>query len=262
MHDTYLSDIFSEPAAIPPEVQHQVPGEKQVFPYLGSEYIYKYKYRLHTIMVQFGPGYMFLPGVRSSGLEFRKRTRPNPGSELGFGERTWPYTGSAPGQTQSSEFGLRVRRKDQAYYWFVRFGVLRKEQAKPWFGIRRKDRAEPWFGRVEVQRKDRAEPWFGRFGVRRKDRAEPLISRFGVQRKDGAEPWFGRLGAEKEPGRTLIQSLGSEFGEREWVEHWLGRFGVQRKILFSFLFFSIFLFLFFFIFPFVPFFPSFFSFFL
>ena len=180
MHDTDLSDIFSESAAIPPEVQHQVSGEKQGFPYFGSEYIYKYKYRLHTIMIQFGPGYMFLPGVRSSGSESRERNGPNPGSELGFefGERTWPYTGSAPGRTLIQRLGSEFR-KDQAYHWFVRFGILRKEQAKPWSGrfrVRRKNRAEPWFGRVKAQRKDRVEPWFSRFGVGRKHRFGTVLS--------------------------------------------------------------------------------------
>ena len=47
---------------------------------------------------------MFLPEVRSSGSDFGERTGPNPGSESGFGERTWPYTGSA-----GSEFGERTR---------------------------------------------------------------------------------------------------------------------------------------------------------
>ena len=47
---------------------------------------------------------MFLPGVPSSGLEFRERTKPNPGLEFGWesGERTWPNTGLA-----GSQFGER-----------------------------------------------------------------------------------------------------------------------------------------------------------
>ena len=45
---------------------------------------------------------VLLQGVQSSGSEFGERTRPNPGSEFGFGVRIWPYPGSA-----GSEFGER-----------------------------------------------------------------------------------------------------------------------------------------------------------
>ena len=131
-----------------------------------------------------------------------------------------------PGLCFYPEFGVPVRRKDQA---------------EPWFGVWRKEWAEPWFGRFRVRRKDMAEPWLGRFRVRRKEWAKPWFGRFRERNgpNPGSEKGMGRtLGSEKEPGRTLIRSLGSELGERNGPNPGLaGSEFRERTFVCSFFFF-------------------------
>ena len=77
---------------------------KQQFKYPCTGYI------LHStrtpLFLQFDPGLCFYPefGVPVWSSEFGERTGSTPGSEFGFGERTWPFTGSA-----GLEFGERTR---------------------------------------------------------------------------------------------------------------------------------------------------------
>ena len=90
---------------------------------------------------------VFLPGVRSSGLEFGERTGPTPGSEFRFGERTWLYTGSV-----GSEFGERTRSNP---------GLSGLEKGTGRTLVRQVRSSKKGMGRTlvwQVCRNDRAEP--------------------------------------------------------------------------------------------------------
>ena len=96
------------------------------------------------------------------------------------------------------------RRKGIALVWQVKSSekgqFLSPNSGR--FGVWRKDRAKPWIRRFRYWKKDQADPWFGRFQERT---GQTLVRQVPRWRK-GQRPTLVRR-SEKGPGRTLVWSL-------------------------------------------------------